>query len=147
MRTAAIMTEPANQSNTRASWARPMVAIAAGLITQFCFYYFWQLVARDWVGSLVLPFGRKPDDVVALLLPFLGGLVAASYDRRGWWWLGQLMALPAFGGLHLLFAAGIEMTYSRPPTMQEELKFFLLEGPKLLAGFIGSYLGALLQSE
>lgn len=147
MRTAALMTKPAEQPRVRFAWGRALLAIAAGLITQFCFYYFWQLVAREWVGPLVLPFGRSPDDVVGLLLPFLGGLVAASYDRRSWWWLGQVMALPAFGGLHLLFAAGIEMTYSRPPTMHEEFKFLLAEGPKLLAAFIGGYLGALLQAD
>jgi hypothetical protein len=146
---AAILTEsvPTQAKRARFPWGRAAVGLVAGLITQVCFYYFWQLVGRSLVGPLVLPFGRTPDQLVAIALPFLGGLVAASYHRRGWWWLGQFMAMPAFAGLHLLFAAGVEMTHGRPPTLAEEGRFFLAEGHRLLAGFLGSYLGALLQSE
>jgi hypothetical protein len=149
MRTAALRTDKmdAEPTKTRFSWGQAASALAAGLVTQVCFFYFWQLVGRGLVGPLVLPFGRTPDDVMGLLLPFLGGLVAASYHRRGWWWLGQVMALPAFAGMHLLFAAGIELAFSRPPTWSEEGRFLLAEGHRLLAGFLGSYLGALLQND
>jgi hypothetical protein len=149
MRSAALRTESMDTTPQKTShgWGRAAMALAAGLVTQLCFYYFWQLVGRSLVGPMVLPFGRGPDDVVGLVLPFLGGLVAASYHRQGWWWIGQVMALPAFGGMHLLFAAAIEMAYSRPPTLQEEGRFFLAEGHRLLAGFLGSYLGALLQND
>jgi hypothetical protein len=138
---------PNEPLRAHAGWGRAAAGLAAGLITQGCFYYFWQLVGHTLVAPSLTPFGRTPDQLVAIVLPFLGGLVAASYHRRGWWWLGQFMALPAFAWLHVLFVAGIQLTQSRPPTLTEEGRFLLAEGPRLLAGFLGSYLGALLQGD
>lgn len=123
------------------------IAIVAGVAVQAAFFYFWQTFLRGVVGPYVLPFGRTPDQVMTLILPFLGGLVAASYHPRGWWWLGQGLAFPAFWSMHLLFTAGIEIAYSRPPTLSEEGRFLMLEGHRLLGGFLGGYLGALLQRE
>ena len=131
----------------RASPAQVAVAIVAGIAVQAAFYYFWHIVLKGLVGPYVLPFGRTPDQVMTVILPFLGGLVAASYHPRGWWWLGQGLAFPAFWSMHLLFAAGIEMAFTRHPTLAEEGRFLMLEGHRLLAGFFGSYLGALLQRE
>lgn len=130
-----------------AGWGRAAVGLVAGLVTQACFYCFWQLVGHSLAAPALASFGRTPDQVVALALPFLGGLVAASFHRRGWWWLGQFMAVPAFAWLHVLFVAGIQLTHARPPTLSEEGRFVLTEGNRLLAGFLGSYLGALLQSD
>jgi hypothetical protein len=123
------------------------IGLVAGITVQVAFFYFWQVFLRGAVGPWVLPFGRTPDQVVAMLLPFLGGLVAASYHPRGWWWLGQGLAFPAFWSMHLLFSAGLEIAYSRPPTLSEEGRFLLMEGHRLLAGLVGGYLGALLQRD
>lgn len=123
------------------------LAALAGVVVQVGFYAFWQVAGRSLVGPWVLPFGRTPDDVVALVLPFLGGLVAASFAPRHWWWLGQCLAFPAMFAAHLLFAAGIEYAYARAPFLHEEGRFLLHEGHRLLAGFIGSYFGALAQRE
>ena len=92
-------------------------------------------------------FGRTPDQLGGFLLPLFGAFVAASFHRKGWWWLGPVMAMPAFAGMHLLFAAGIEMAFSRPPSLTEEGRFLLAEGHRLVAGLVGAYAGALLQSE
>lgn len=124
-----------------------IIAVVAGVTVQAAFFYFWQVFLRGAIGPWILPMGRTPDQLVAMILPFLGGLVAASYHPRGWWWLGQGLAFPAFWSMHLLFSAGIEMAYDRHPTLHEEGRFMLLEGHRLLAGFVGSYLGALLQRE
>lgn len=135
-----------------ASDARPRVlsallALAAGAGTMAGFHLFWQSVGGPWCAPLLVPFGRSPDDLAGLLMPLFGGFVAASFDRRGWWWIGQGLAFPAVWGLHTLFLTGIEVLYHRPPTLAEEGRFLLTEGHRLLAGFIGSYLGALSQRE
>lgn len=152
MRADAVLLQKNGIADPRVSELRPaalkvVLAIVAGVTVQAAFYYFWHIVLKAVVGPYVLPFGRTPDQVMALVLPFLGGLVAASYHPRGWWWLGQGLAFPAFWSMHLLFAAGIEIAYSRPPTLSEEGRFLLLEGHRLIAGFVGGYLGALSQRD
>ena len=126
---------------------RIAAGLAAGIVTQVACYYFWAAFGQAAVGPLVLPLGRTPDEVLAVLLPALSGFIAATYDPRGWWWQGQLMAFPALMVAHVLFAAGVEITYGRAPTLGEEWRFLTVEGHRLIAGFIGSYFGALLQRE
>lgn len=122
-------------------------ALLAGIVVQIGFFYFWQVAGSALAAPMLAPFGRGPDQLVGLLLPALGAFVAASFHPRGWWWLGPAMAFPALMSAHLLFAAGIEITYGRSPTMAEEWRFLGLEGHRFVAGCLGSYIGALLQRE
>jgi hypothetical protein len=123
------------------------LGLGAGFVMQACCYYFWAHVGASALSPWLHGFGRTPDQLAGFLLPLGGAFVAASYHRKGWWWLGPVMAMPAFAGMHLLFAAGVEMAFARPPSLTEEGRFLLAEGHRLVAGLVGAYAGALLQGE
>lgn len=142
-----ISSAPPSPPSAAPPWGRMAAGLAAGVVTQVALYYFWTAVGQAAAAPLLQPFHRTPDQVFGVLVPALSGFVAATYHPRGWWWLGQLMAFPAVLTAHFLFAAGIEITYSRPPALAEEWRFLCLEGHRLVAGFVGSYFGALLQRE
>jgi hypothetical protein len=126
---------------------RALLALGAGALAMGGFQIFWQSAAAPLVAPLLAGLHRSPDDLAGLLTPLLGGFVAASFERRGWWWLGQGLAFPAVWSLHMLFLAGIQALYHRPPSLAEEWRFLLTEGHRLAAGFVGAYLGALAQRE